>query len=66
MQESKKERGIVFMAWGTEYVEAIQKLVQESQLPDYPLFIVTDKHTQVDGFDNRLHITRTGFKLDSC
>jgi hypothetical protein len=64
MEKMKKNRGIVFMAWGTKYVEEIKKLIQESQLPDYPLFLVTDEHTQVDGFDNRLHVIRTVFELD--
>ncbi len=64
MQEMGKRRGIVFMAWGAEYVEAIRKLVQESQLPDYPLFLVTDEHTPVDGFDDRLDVIRTEFELD--
>ena len=53
------------MAWGAEYVEAIKRLVEESQLPDsYPLFLITDEHTKADGFGDWLDVIRIEFKLD--
>lgn len=56
-------RAIVFMAWGEKYVSTIRELIQASQLPDYPLFLVTDEDTPVIGFGTRLQVIRTQFEL---
>ena len=63
MQKAKKKRGIVFLAWGKKYIELMKINIHKGQLPNYPIFLITDENTQVDQFDARLTIIRTKFKL---
>lgn len=58
-----KKRGIVFLAWGDSFVAEMRKCIQESQLPDYPIFLITDESTHVEPFTDRLRVVRTRFKL---
>lgn len=58
-----KRRGIVFLAWGDKHVAEMQRCVQESQLPDYPIFLITDESTPVEPFTDRLQVVRTRFQL---
>jgi hypothetical protein len=46
-QMSRSNRAIVFMAWGEKYINDVSSCIQDSVLPDYDIFVVTDGETDV-------------------
>jgi hypothetical protein len=58
-----KRRAIVFLAWGEKHIAEMWKCIGESELPDYPLFLITNEGTSVDVADDRLTVLRVDFKL---
>jgi hypothetical protein len=51
-------RAIVFFAWGAEYVDHVARCVRESQLPDYPVFLITDMVTDVGNLPLQIAVVR--------
>jgi hypothetical protein len=56
-------RAILFIAWGDRYVEDVQRCIDESRLPDYPIVLVTDTETQTRGLTARVTVIRRNFEL---
>ncbi len=59
----KINRAIVFPAWGAEWVDRVSSCIRESQLPEYPLFVVTDATTNVDGLPREVVVVRRDCQL---
>ena len=51
-------RAIVFFAWGAEYIAHLGCCVRESQLPHYPVLLITDAATDVSGLSPDIAIVR--------
>ena len=60
---TKINRAIVFPAWGTEWMERVASCIRESQLPKYPLLLITDATTQVDGLPPEVVVIRRDCQL---
>ena len=56
-------RGIVFFAWGDEWIERAAACIRESKLPEYPVFVVTDATTDTKGLGKNVEVVRLGFQL---
>jgi hypothetical protein len=56
-------RAIVFFAWGADYVERVAACIRESQLPDYPIVLVTDTETNASGLPRSVEVVRLVFEL---
>ena len=63
MSMKKINRAIVFPAWGAEWVDRVASCIRESQLPEYPLFVVTDATTNVDGLPREVGVVRRDCQL---
>ena len=59
----KSSRAIVFFAWGAEYSDRVACCIRESQLPDYPLFMITDAATDVGGLPRNIEVVRRDCQL---
>ena len=59
----KINRAIVFPAWGAEWVDRVASCIRESQLPDYPLFLITDATTKVNGLPPGVVVIRRDCQL---
>jgi hypothetical protein len=59
----KNNRAIVFLSWGAKHIELVAHCIRESRLPDYPLFIVTDAETNVDGLPKNMEVIRRDCQL---
>jgi hypothetical protein len=59
----KSNRAIVFSAWGTEYVDRVASCIRESQLPPYPIFMITDLATDVSGLPAGIEVVRRDSEL---
>ncbi len=59
----KKNRAIVFLGWGAKHVGFVADCIRQSRLPDYPLFIVTDAGTDVDGLPKNMEVIRRDCQL---
>ncbi len=59
----KINRAIVFPAWGTEYVDRVASCIRESQLPPYPIFMITDAATDVGALPAGVEVVRRDCKL---
>lgn len=57
------DRGIVFFAWGADWIERAAACIRESKLPDYPIFVVTDTATKTDGLPKNVEVKRIEFQL---
>src|SRR3989440_6300142 len=60
---TKSNRAIVFPAWGTEWMERVASCIRESQLPNYPLLLITDATTQVGGLPPEVVVIRRDCQL---
>ena len=60
---TKINRAIVFPAWGTEWMERVASCIRESQLPNYPLLLITDATTQLDGLPPEVVVIRRDCQL---
>jgi hypothetical protein len=58
MSMKKVNRAIVFPAWGTEWVDRVAGCIRESELPSYPIFMITDAATDVGGLPARIEVIR--------
>ena len=56
-------RGIVFFAWGDEWIERTAACIRESKLPEYPVFVVTDATTDTKALAKNAEVVRLGFQL---
>jgi hypothetical protein len=54
---------IVFVAWGDVHVAAVQRCIDESRLPDYPVFLMTDPGTDTTTLTSDISIVRRSFRL---
>jgi hypothetical protein len=53
----------LFVAWGDAYVTAVQRCIDESRLPDYPIFLMTDSGTDTTTLTSEICIIRRSFRL---
>jgi len=58
MSIKKINRAIVFPAWGAEWVDRVTSCIRESQLPPYPIFMITDAATDVGGLPAGIEVVR--------
>ena len=59
----QNRRAILFVAWGESYVSDVFRCIDQSRLPGYPVFLVTDESTAVP--DRRdIEIIRVSFFLE--
>jgi hypothetical protein len=54
----KNNRAIVFLSWGAKHIQFVADCIRESRLPDYPLFLMTDDTTPVDGLPESVEVIR--------
>jgi len=59
----KNKRAIVFIAWGDKHIELVTACIRESRLPDYPIFLMTDETTRVQGLPKNVELIRRASKL---
>jgi hypothetical protein len=58
MSMKKLNRAIVFPAWGAEWMDRVASCIRESQLPPYPIFMMTDAATDVGGLPAGIEVIR--------
>jgi hypothetical protein len=56
-------RAIVFSAWGAKYVDLVASCIRESELPPYPIFVVTDRATNVESLPANVEVVREDCRL---
>jgi len=56
-------RSIVFMAWGDTFVEQAAKCIQESDIPNYPIYLITDETSSTTSLPERVTIVRRNLKF---
>ena len=56
-------RAIAFFAWGAKHTNLVVRCVNESRLPDYPIFLITDKTTEVCGLPSQITVVRHDCQL---
>src|SRR5437868_14059563 len=54
----KSNRAIVFPAWGAEWIDRVASCVRESQLPRYPIFLITDAATDISALPAGIEVIR--------
>ncbi len=59
----KNKRAIVFVAWGEKHIQLVADCIQESRLPDYPIFLATDTSTKIEGLPKNVDLVRCDSKL---
>ena len=60
---ARKRRAIIFLAWGEEHIAEMHRCIDESTLPDYPIFLITDHDTPIPAPHPRVTVRRVDFKL---
>ena len=60
---TKSNRAIVFPAWGTEWIDRVGSCIRESQLPPYPMFLMTDAATDVSALPAGVEVIRHDCEL---
>jgi len=58
------KRGIFFLAWGERCIDELCACLSESQLPDYPIFLITDQETNTDPLPESVQVKRVEFALE--
>lgn len=58
-----KKRGILLHVWGDEFAARAGRLLSESALPDYIVYLVTDRQTPLSIDHPRLRVIRGDFRL---
>lgn len=53
-----KLRTIVFLAWGEQAIDGVVRCLKESQLPDYPVIVITDETTPTHNLPDKVSVTR--------
>jgi hypothetical protein len=56
-------RGIVFFAWGDDWIERAAASIRESKLPEYPVFLVTDATSDTKALPKNVEVVRVAFQL---
>jgi hypothetical protein len=56
-------RAIVFFAWGAKHMGLVAECIRESQLPPYPIFVITDATTDVGGLAAGIEVVRRDSQL---
>ena len=56
-------RGIVFFAWGDDWIERAAACIRESKLPEYPVFLVTDATSDTKALPKKVEVVRLAFQL---
>src|SRR5438309_7163208 len=56
-------RAIVFFAWGAKFIDQVASCIRESQLPKYPIFVITDAATDVSGLPPDVEVVRRDSQL---
>lgn len=56
-------RAIVFFAWGTRHIGLVAECIRGSQLPPYPIFVITDATTDVSGLPAGIEVLRRDSQL---
>jgi hypothetical protein len=59
----KSNRAIVFPAWGAEWIDRVGSCVRESQLPRYPIFLITDAATDISALPAGIEVIRRDCQL---
>jgi len=59
----KNNRAIVFPAWGAEWVDRVVSCIRESQLPPYPILLMTDATTEVSALPAGIEVVRRDCQL---
>ncbi len=59
----KSNRAIVFPAWGAEWVDRVGRCIRESQLPPYPILLMTDAATDVSALPAGIKVVRGDCQL---
>ncbi len=59
----KSNRAIVFPAWGAEWIDRVGSCIRESQLPPYPIFLMTDAVTDVSALPAGIKVVRGDCQL---
>src|ERR1700704_4758969 len=59
----KNNRAIVFPAWGAGWVDRVMSCIRESQLPPYPIFLMTDATTDVSALPEGIEVVRRDCQL---
>jgi len=53
------------MAWGEHYIRKVARCINESRLPDVPIFLMTDDTQTAGIFDKKVTVIREEFSLDN-
>lgn len=56
-----RARAIVFMAWGADYIEHVASCLRESQMPPYPVYVITDHTSPTDSLPADVTVIRREF-----
>jgi hypothetical protein len=56
-----KQRAVLFIAWGTPYVAAVQQCIDESQLPDHQVVVMTDMESDTSSLAPSVRVIRHPF-----
>lgn len=59
----KNKRAIVFPAWGEKHIALVADCIRQSQLPDYPIFLLTDESTATKALPAEIDIVRRECRL---
>lgn len=56
-------RAVLFIAWGDAHVAMVARCLEESQLPPYPVVLITDDTTRTDDLPPHVNVLRHTFSL---
>ena len=59
-----KKRAILFLAWGEVCIREMASCIMQSRLPPYPIYLITDETTDLNGLPAHVKSKRVGFTLD--
>src|SRR5205823_14159459 len=59
----KNNRAIIFFGWGPKYIDLVTHCIRESQLPPYPIFLITDTATDIGGLPAGIEVVRHDSEL---
>src|SRR5438874_12524661 len=59
----KNNRAIIFFGWGPKYIDLVAHCIRESQLPPYPIFLITDTATDIGGLPAGIEVVRHDLQL---
>src|SRR5437762_12678150 len=54
----KNNRAIIFFGWGPKYIDLVTHCIRESQLPPYPIFLITHTATDIGGLPAGIEVVR--------